>query len=63
MLTLGKEATDFIRACKAIHALLERGDTLMLDDQALIEFSAIELACKMSDLASLSFCRPSSRYS
>ena len=60
MLTQGKEVPDFVRACKAMHALLERGDTLTPDDQALIEFSAIGLLSKMSDLAS-SFFHPSSR--
>jgi hypothetical protein len=62
MLTLGKEATDFVRACKAIHALLDRGGTLTPGDEALIEFSTIELLSKMSVLAS-SFCRPSPHYS
>jgi hypothetical protein len=62
MLTLGKEATDFVRACKAIHALLDRGGTLTSGDETLIEFSAIELLSKMSVLAS-SFCCPSLHYS
>jgi hypothetical protein len=43
MLPIGKEATDFVRACEAIHHLLERGDTLTPEDQDLIEFSATEL--------------------
>ena len=43
MLPIGKEATDFVRACEAIHHLLDRGDTLTLEDRELIEFSANEL--------------------
>ncbi|HLA62513.1 MAG TPA: hypothetical protein VK626_09740 [Nitrospiraceae bacterium] len=48
MFPIGKEATDFVRACKAIHALLERGDTLTPDDRDLIEFSANELLDKLT---------------
>ena len=48
MLPIGKEATDFIRACEAIHHLLERGDTLMPEDRDLIEFSANELLDKLT---------------
>jgi hypothetical protein len=44
---IGKEATDFVRACKTIHALLERGDTLTPDDRDLIGFSANELPDKL----------------
>jgi hypothetical protein len=44
---IGKEATDFVRACVAIHALLERGDTLTPEDRDLIEFSANELLDKL----------------
>lgn len=39
MLPIGKEVTDFVRACEAIHALLARGDTLTIEDRELIEFS------------------------
>ena len=37
---IGKETTNFIDACEAIHALLERGDTLTPEDRDLIEFNA-----------------------
>lgn len=40
MLPVGKEATDFVRACETIHALLDRGDMLTPEDRELIEFSA-----------------------
>lgn len=29
---IGKEAADLVLACEAIQALLERGDTLTLED-------------------------------
>ena len=32
MLPIGKEATDFIRACETLHVLLARGDTLTPED-------------------------------
>ena len=47
MLPTGDEATNFVSACEAIHALLARGDRLTPEDRALIEFSAIELLCKV----------------
>jgi hypothetical protein len=47
MLPIGKEATDFVRAYKALHALLARGDMLTPADQDLIEFSATELLSKV----------------
>ncbi|HEV8329477.1 MAG TPA: hypothetical protein VGQ08_18550 [Nitrospiraceae bacterium] len=47
MLSIGKEATDFVRACEAIHALLARGDELASDDRDLIELSAFELLSKL----------------
>jgi len=43
MLPIGKEATNFVRACEEIHFLLARGDTLTTDERALIEYSGIEL--------------------
>jgi hypothetical protein len=42
MLSIGKEATKFVRACEAIHGLLAQG-ALAPDDRDLIEFSGIEL--------------------
>jgi hypothetical protein len=41
MLDICKETTDFVRACEAIHDLLERGDTLASEDRDLIEFSGV----------------------
>lgn len=43
---IGKEATNFVRACEAIHGLLAQG-TLAPEDRALIEFSGTELLGKM----------------
>ena len=43
---IGTEATNFVRACEAIHALLARGP-LMPTERDLIEFSANELLSKM----------------
>ena len=43
MVPIGKEATDFVRACEAIHGLLEMGPSIALNDQDLIEFSCNEL--------------------
>ena len=48
MLPIGKEAADFVFACKAIHALLERGDTLTSEDRDLIEFNGNELLDKLT---------------
>ena len=45
---IGKEATDFVRTCEAIHALLTRGDMLTPEDRDLIEFSADELLDKLT---------------
>ena len=45
---IGKEATNFVLACEAIHALLERGDTLTPEDRDLIEFNADELLDKLT---------------
>ena len=42
MLPIGKEATDFIRACEAIQALLVQG-LLTSEDRDLIEFCGSEL--------------------
>ena len=46
MITIGKEATDFVRACEAIHSLLGAG-LLANDDRDLIEFSGAELLGKL----------------
>ena len=48
MLPTGKEATDFVRACEAIHALLERRYALTPEDRDLIEFSGNELLDKLT---------------
>ena len=46
MVRIGKEATDFVRVCEAIHSLL--GDErLAPGDRDLIEFSAAELLSKL----------------
>ena len=44
---IGKETADFVRACEAIHGLLEMGPSLAPDDQDLIEFSCNELLGKL----------------
>jgi hypothetical protein len=46
MFPIGKEATDFVRACEAIHNLLAYG-RLTPDDRALIEFSGTMLFSKV----------------
>jgi hypothetical protein len=46
MVPIGKESTDFVRACEAIHALLAKG-LLAPDDRDLIEFSSRELLIKL----------------
>ena len=50
MLQICKETTDFVRACEAIHALLDTGGTLTTDDRDLIEFSGSELLSKLTQL-------------
>ena len=47
MLPVNKEILTFVLACEAIHALLERGDTLTPDDRDLIEFNASDLLSKV----------------
>ena len=47
MLQIGKEASDFVRAREAIHALLARGDELTPEDRGLIEFSGTMLLSKV----------------
>lgn len=47
MVPIGKEATDFVHACEAIHALLAIGP-LAPNDRDLIEFSGVELLGKLS---------------
>ena len=44
---IGNEATDFVRACEAIHRLLARGDTLTPEEQDIIEASGTELLRKL----------------
>ena len=46
MVPIGKEATDFVRACEAIHALLAIG-RITSAEQDLIEFSCSELLVKL----------------
>jgi hypothetical protein len=45
---IGKEVTDFVRACAAIQALLERQHTLRPEDRDLIEFNANELLDRLT---------------
>ena len=45
MLFIGKEATDFVRACEAIHALLAIR-RLTIEEHDLIEMSGNELLGK-----------------
>ena len=47
MVRIGKEATDFVRACEAIHSLLGEG-LLAPGDRDLVEFSAAELLGKLT---------------
>ena len=47
MVRIGKEASNFVRACEDIHALLAHGEILACDDRAHIEFSVIELLGKV----------------
>jgi hypothetical protein len=44
--TIGQEATNFVRACEAIHGVLAVG-MLAPEDRDLIEFSAIDLLSKL----------------
>lgn len=44
--TMGEEAAAFIRACEAIHSLVEQG-TLQPDDRDLIEVSITDLRAKL----------------
>lgn len=44
--TIGKEATNFVRACEAIHGRLTEGP-LARDDRDIIEFSCIDLMSKL----------------
>ena len=46
MVPIGKEATDFVRACEAIQGLLAIGP-LAPTDHDLIEFSCNDLLSKM----------------
>ena len=45
---IGKEVTDFIHACDAINALLERRHTLTPKDRDRIEFTAHERLDKLT---------------
>ena len=47
MINICEETTNFVRACEAIHALLDTGGTLTTDDRDLIEFSGSELLSKL----------------
>ncbi|HEY6262525.1 MAG TPA: hypothetical protein VIW47_13080 [Nitrospiraceae bacterium] len=46
MISYGKEAMDFIRACEALKALLAH-DMLVPEDRDIIEYSSIELLSKL----------------
>ena len=46
MVPTGKEASDFVRACEAIQALLAHG-LLAADDRSLVEFSGSELLANL----------------
>ena len=48
MSPMSKEVQNFILACGAIHALLERGDTLTPEDRDRIEFNADQLLEKLT---------------
>ena len=48
MLTICKETIDFVRACEAIHALLERKPMLTFEDRDLIEFNVKELLARLT---------------
>ncbi len=48
MVPIGKEATDFVRACEAIHPLLATGPLASIE-RDLIEFSGSELLAKLKD--------------
>jgi len=48
MLPVSKEVLSFVRACDALHALLDRGDTLTPEERNLIEVSANELLDKLT---------------
>jgi len=43
-----EETTNFVRACEAIHALLDNGGTLTPDERDLIEFSGSDLLSKLT---------------
>jgi len=47
MLPIGKEATDFVRACEFIHGRLTHGDPLTPEEQDIIEASGTELLSKL----------------
>ena len=44
---MGKEAANFLRACEAIHALLDTETALSPDDRDVIEYSCIDLLSKL----------------
>lgn len=45
---LRQEVVDFIRACEALQSVLAQGGTLTPDENAVIEFSALELLSKVA---------------
>ena len=47
MVTVGKEAVNFVGACEAIHSLLGEG-LLTPEDRDLIEYSSTELLSMLS---------------
>ena len=50
MYGIGNEASDFVRACEAIHALMAHS-RLTAEDRELIECSGIELLSKLTSEA------------
>lgn len=49
MMSYGKDAMDFIRACEALKALIVH-DMLAPEDRDIIEFCCIELLSKLTQL-------------
>jgi len=47
MFPIRQEASNFVRACEGIHALLARGDTLDPEEKDLIEYSGLELLTRI----------------
>jgi hypothetical protein len=43
MSAVGRQVTNFVRACEALHWRLIEGDSLTIEDRDMIEHAAIEL--------------------